>query len=60
MKNKKMGFILIGSLLILILFIVLIITLSSSSKEREKANLEETIIETATKESNSIDEKEKK
>ena len=60
MKNKKMGFILIGSLLLLIIFIVLIISLSNSSKEREKANLEESIIETATKESNSIDEKEKK
>ena len=59
MKNKKMGLILVGSLLILILFIVLIVVLSTGSKEREKSNIEESIIETATKESNSIDDKEK-
>ena len=55
-----MGLILVGSLLILILFIVLIVVLSTSSKEREKSNIEESIIETATRESNSIDDKEKK
>ena len=58
MKNK-MGIFLIGFLIILILFIGLIFILTSSSNERKKSKMEESIIETATRESNSIDDKEK-
>ena len=60
MKNKKMAIILIGSVVLIGLFIGLIVLLSSSSNERKKSNIEESIIDTATRESNSIDDKEKK
>ena len=60
MNNKKMAIILIGSVVLIGLFIGLIVLLSSSSNERKKSNIEESIIDTATRESNSIDDKEKK
>ena len=60
MKNKKMAIILIGSVVLIGLFIGLIVLLSSSSNDTKKSNIEESIIDTATRESNSIDDKEKK